>query len=258
MILTKNPLKSSIFIALIFSGGLAGALDAFECVRDLMPLTEPSGFQDRRQAVEKPFMIDAKYIVFPEVVNSTLTGFYLYSSGKGWYYDAIESKVGSHHRDAIRDLAKNGSHDFYELTAQPMGLETIALRYMPGFGVDDSPQKGRGPDMLGASVLPVIGAFVPNSKEQLHVVYRDPGEVSEGNLKTWIYEHSSRKPAMVSAIEIEHKMARLVTVQTKNNDELWRPLYAELKIRRQWVQSHNLDEQAFKQLSLILKSTCRE
>lgn len=224
MTLMKSRLKHSLFIFFTtctsFYGGLARALDTFVCVRDLLPVTEPADFQAHRRGLEKPFIINSKYMVFPEVTRTSVAGFYIYSEDKAWYYDAVESEDAN-----ARPLAefKDGDLTLYDLVAQPAGLETITLHYMPGFGV-----------------------------------YRNSADFEEHELKRWIFDHISPKPSSLKAIEVIHKMLRLTANKSKNAEALWRPLNDELKFRKSWVRNHNLDEQNFKQFSRLLDSSCRE
>ena len=258
MILKTNRLRLfAILLIPISYSGRVGALDTFACVRDLMPITEQAEFQSHRPGLERPFLPSPMYMVFPEVANATVTGFYIYApAGKAWYYDAVEAEESRSKRQLIADLKPEAPHFLLNLVAQPNGLETVSLLYLPGFGEMET--TGEGPVMLGSSVLPVIGAFVSRPNSQLRLVYHNPADVGENDLKKWIYARSSRKPAAVSEIEITRKMMHLTTQKAKSHDQLWLPIQNELKLRKLWVQGHNLDEEAFHRLSEIMQTTCRE
>ena len=194
-------------------------------------------------------------MVFPEVEGKTVTGFFVYREDKAWYFDALESKTPPVARQALRTF-KSGDHTLYEMIAQPTGLETITLLYMPGFGAEDTTKNG--PVALGASFLPVIGGMMSRTNQNLITIYHNPSEVHETDLQQWIYEHSSRKPASVKEIEVQCKMMQLITLQPKNSVLLWAPIKAEYKLRKLWVQTHNLDESSFRTLSRLMQTTCQE
>lgn len=256
MILKMNQLKRYCLILGFLCGGRAGALDAFECVRDLMPITEAAAFQSKRQSVERPFMASPQFMVFPEVGSVGLTGFYIYSQGKAWYYDSTRARRSRVPAQPITDIKVDAEHTLLELVAQPLGLESVILRYLPGFGVKETTRSG--PVMLGSSVLPVIGALVSRSDEQLRLIYNNPDEFSETELKQWIHSRSARRPANAKDIQIHRKMLQLSTLNSKTGEALWKPLKDELRLRKLWVQEHNLDEDSFKKLSLVLQSSCKE
>lgn len=256
MTLMKKALKNLVLTYIVGHGGLARALDVFDCVRDLIPVTEQAAFQGRRKSVEKPFMLNGKFMVFPEIAGPSVAGFYIYSAGgKGVYYDAIEQQEPKPELRSLVEIPPS-DHSMYELVAQPNGLETITIRYMPGYGYNDT--TGKGPMLLGATLLPVVGAFVSRSAESLHLVYHNPAGVDEADLKKWVYEHTSRRPANVNDIEIQHKILRLATKKPKTGAALTLPLQEEFKLRKTWVQNHNLDEASFKKLSRVMEGSCRE
>lgn len=255
MILKTNQLKKMALIVLLLQMGRASALDVFNCVRDLMPITEQAAFQVRRVDVEKPFMSSEKFMIFPEVKKGVVSGFFIYTPGKAWYYDRAQAKPTKSEGGPIVELVHTNESPVFTFIVQPSGLETVSIQYLPGYGSDGSTREG--PVMLGSSMFPVIGALVSRTNEQLHRVYRNPEEVEESDLKQWIYDHQSRKLATVSAVEIKRKMLYLATEQSKAKVDLWEPLNNELKVRKLWVQSHNLDEVAFRKLSYILESSCR-
>jgi hypothetical protein len=255
MILKTNPLKSLALALLVMGAGKAYALDVFECVRDLMPITEQSAFQSKRQGVEKPFMLTDKFMAFPEIKKSAVTGFYIYSRGHAWYYDSFEPKENPERKKPLADLNRVGHFSLYNLVAQPLGLETVMLQFMPGFGIDETTHGG--PVMLGSSVMPVIGALMSRTNEQLISIYNNPADSDEQDIKRWIADHSSRRPADVNSIEIDKQMVRLTTSQVKSKTELWAPLKNELVVRKKWVQDHNLAEEAFRRLARVMDTTCK-
>jgi len=76
----KNQLKSLVLAFITLNAGHAFALEAFECVRDLMPITEQAAFQSKRRQVEKPFMASEKFMAFPQVTKDAVTGFFVRSA----------------------------------------------------------------------------------------------------------------------------------------------------------------------------------
>ena len=253
----KNQLKSLVLAFITLNAGHAFALETFECVRDLIPITEQAAFQSKRKQVEKPFMASEKYMAFPQVIKDAVTGFFLYSSGHAWYYDSVESADPSviETPRSIADLKRTNQFTLFNLVVQPTGLETVTLQYMPGFGNNETTQGG--PVILGSSLMPVVGAFMSRTNEQLAVVFRNPREVDNDDLKRWVYEHLSRKPAAEGDITIEHQLLHLATRKELTKAELWRPMMDELKLRKVWVQNHNLDEDTFKKFSRIMETTCK-
>jgi hypothetical protein len=254
MILKTNRLKK--FLACLAFLGVAenaNALEAFECVRDLMPITSAASFQGRRKGVEKPFMLTPEFMAFPEVSNRTVTGFYVYSSGHAWYYDSIEDAEKA--TKSLAELRRTNEFSLFSLVAQPLGLETVTLSFMPGFGSREV--NGGGPVILGSSVLPVVGAMLSRPNEQLSAVYRNPAELGDKDLKRWVGEHSSRRPAMANAIELDHRLAHLTTRKAKAKTALWAPLLNEIDVRKIWIKNHNIDEQNFKILSRLMETVCK-
>jgi hypothetical protein len=255
MILKTNQLKPLALAFILMSAGRVRALDTFECVRDLMPVSEQSAFQSKRQGVEKPFMLTEKFMAFPEVRNGAVTGFYIYSHGHARYYDSFETKENTAKKKPLTELNRVGHFSLYSLIAQPLGLETVMLQFMPGFGPDESTHGG--PVMLGSSVMPVIGALMSRTNEQLISVYNNPADADEKDLKQWIADHSSRRPADVNSIEIDKQMVRLATRQKKSKSELWAPLNNELIVRKKWVREHNLAEDSFRRLARVMDTSCK-
>jgi hypothetical protein len=260
MMTSKMNRHNAILFALIllFLSNPARALDAFECVRDIMPISEQSGFQSPRKGVERPFMLSDNYMAYPEVNRGTVTGFYVYTSGKAWYYDAVEIKEQrANKRKMIAELKPGVDHYIYNLVAQPTGLETITVQYLPGFKGQET--TAEGPVILGSSVLPVMGALVSRDNESLHMVYRNPAEAGEVELKRWIIANSRRKPPATDMkdMPLSRKIWNLRSVNTKTPDELWAPLLNEVKLRKEWVQTHNLDLIAFKKMSILMEGSCK-
>jgi hypothetical protein len=217
-----------------------------------MPITDRASLQNKRQGVEEPFVVSDKFVVFPEISNGIVSGFYFYGPKGGAYYDAVDrsGKIVS-----LGDLTFNSKDGTYELVAQPGGLETVAVHYLPGFKTAATGKDG--PALLGASVLPVIGAFV--SRPDLDkVAYQNPKNVNDVVVRKWMEENwTGRKPAS-QELAVNTTILKLKTIQEKSADELWKPLKSELKLRKAWIQTHNLDEQAFKQLSLTMEGSCKE
>jgi hypothetical protein len=253
-ILTKSRLKTLVCTLLFSVGGRASALNTFECVRGLMPITEPASFS-KRVDVEKPFVAEGKYLVFPEVKGSQLAGFYIYLGNKAWHFDSIQPLGQTSAVTRKLEELPRFENQVYKMIAQTNGAETLTLEYMPGFLVEDPERKA--PVVLGASVLPVVGAFVSRPKARKEV-YNDPTAEGEDALKSWVYHRLERRPADASAVEVPRMMMRLKS-QTKSSAEaMWAPLRAELKIRKEWIQEHNLDEKSFRQLSALMAGACHE
>lgn len=254
----KSLHRLLLFILMFLTGGRASALDVFECVRDLMPISEQASFQAQRAGVEHPFMLDGRFMIFPEVKKGQITGFFVYtSSAQAFYYDAVRKTQLDQKpvTTAIRSLPKFENH-VYQMTAQPSGIETMTLLFMPGYLVEDT--TGHGPVVLGASVLPVVGAFISRKSDQLKTVYHNPADAHESDLQQWVYSRQARRPASVKEVEVPRVMVQLTNIEKKSLTELWAPLKAEFKVRKHWVQNHNLDENAFRQFNSVLRTTCRE
>lgn len=249
MTLTKSRHNLGRLLALLFYTGAAAASDPYSCVRDLMPITELAAHQVHRSGVEKPFTLLQKYIVFPEVTRGRLSGFFVYSDDKAWYYDSVEGG------QRLSDL-KESDLKMYDLVAQPNGLETLTISYLPGYRMGKSIRGG--PVVLGASVLPVFGAVISPSNRDLRMVYHNPSDSSEDELKEWFYSHASRKPASVKDVQVRRQLLHLATLAPKRGEKLWEPLRAELKVRKAWVKTHNVDEASFRKLARLMDTTCRE
>lgn len=254
-----NPHKI-LFLAVLSGLALeASALNTFECVRDLLPATDRASFNTKRVGVEEPFLVNDKFLVFPEVTNGTVSGFYFYGPKVAAYYDAVEIKGKKSSIRQIGDLVFRASEGVYDMVAQPSGLETVTVPFLPGY---QSGSSGRnGPVMLGSSVLPVIGAFV-SRPAMTKTYYHNPGAANESDIKRWVAarmpSEGGRKPAMNEEGTVNRTIVHLRTVQNKSEEDLWRPLKHEFKLRREWIKSHNLDEKSFKQLSLIMEGSCKE
>jgi hypothetical protein len=236
------------------SAGAEG-FNTFDCLRDMMPLTERGSFQRQRVNVERPFMAGEKYMVFPEVIARKVTGFYVYDGKAAYYYDTIEART-EHGLSAspIAALAERKDRPLYQMTAQPAGLETVTIYYMPGFNAGETNKNG--PVVLGTSVMPVIGAFV-SRPEQYDYAYESPKDVPENRLQDWLAKQKGgRAPA--SEQKVDRELVSLKSKHKKSEAELWAPLKAELSLRRKWVRDHNLDDRTFKELSRVMDGSCRE
>lgn len=260
MILKTNPLKKFLLISFLGLAHKASALNTFECLKDMMAVTDRASFLNKRNGLEEPFLVNNKFIVFPEVSNGTVSGFFFYGNNVAAYYDAVEIKGSSTETRQIGDLVFRQREGIFEMVAQPAGLETVTVPYLPGYQVNASGHGG--PVMLGSSVLPVIGAFVSRPAAS-KTAYHNPAEVNQSDLKRWVAAHGGpteggRRPAATEDVTINKTIAKLKTLHGKPQDELMKPLFNELHLRRQWVKTHNLDEKSFKQLSLIMEGSCKE
>lgn len=256
MILKTNQLKHYLLITgllVLTDPVLAGS--RFDCLRDLVPITDRASLGSQRKNVEAPFFINNNsHLVFPEVNKDLVTGFFLYGKKGAWYYDSIEESQGK--LTPIKVL-KPVDRAVYELVAQPDGLETVAILFLPGFR--GSKRNKDGPVVLGASVLPVVGALV-SRPEQSQNLYSDPAKASDDEISRWLRSHSySRSPAGLDGDgKPIRTLARLATANPKDQKSLWAPIENEFKLRRNWVKTHNLDEQSFRALSRAMDTTCRE
>lgn len=248
-----NRLRPIAVILFLLAPHTAGAFSSYECLRDLMPITDRATLQNKRQEVESPFLVSEKFIVFPEISNNTVSGFYFYGPKGAAYYDAVDRSGKIIH---LGDLIFKKDEGVYELVAQPGGIETVMVHYLPGFKA--APTGKDGPVVLGASVLPVIGAFV-SRPDLVRSTYLNPKSVNDIVLKKWMNERwEGRRPASVEDVPINSTILKLKTIHEKSAEDIWKPLKAELKLRKAWIQTHNLDEQAFKQLSLTMEGSCKE
>lgn len=252
-----NPLN--LLLAFIFIPQLAGAegFNTFACLRDLLPLTDRGTFQSQRTDVEKPFLRDDKYVIFPEVIKRKLSGFFVYDHAGAWYYDTVEVGLGTEKKTVpISELADRKKRSVFQMVAQPSGLETVTIYYMPDFDIAGS--NSEGPVVLGSSVLPVIGAFV-SRPEKYDYVYQNPNLSNDDQLKDWIFKNSSgRRPANAEAVQISRQIVKLKTASHKDEKRLWQPLQQELKLRKNWIKNHNLDEKTFRDLSRTMDGSCKE
>jgi hypothetical protein len=246
----KTSLLSSLILILIH-GAPAFAFNEFECLRDMLPVTAHGAFQSKRKGVEQPFMLDDRHMVFPEVRDRRVTGFFLYDSSGAWYFDAVQATESG--EEPISALNQKGKV-LYQMVAQPKGLETVTIFFMPGFDAKLTNQDG--PVMLGASVLPVVGAFV-SRPEKTDWVYQNPKQISEDELKNWVHRNmGGRKPASPEEIVLSKKIVKLRTKTEKAQDALYAPLKNELSLREKWVESRNLDDQTFRNFNRVLQTTC--
>jgi len=221
------------------------ASDSYRCLRDLMPFTTHGTLRVQRKGVEQPFLA-ANYIVFPEVANGVVTGFYVYGPNKAYFYDAVA--IGGA-RLPIKSLGPD--HGILDLTAQPNGLETVSIPFLPGFNPRESDKEGAS--VLGSTVLPVVGA-VFSRPARARAAYNSPVEARENELRTFISRHGERRmPA--SELSLERTIIKMIPGERAN---LSRPLEAELALRRRWVQNHNLDESTFRELTRAMQNSCRE
>jgi hypothetical protein len=140
------------------------------------------------------------------------------------------------------------------MVAQPKGLETVTIFFMPGFDAKLTNQDG--PVMLGASVLPVVGAFV-SRPEKTDWVYQNPKQIGEDELKNWVHRNmGGRKPASPEEVVLSKRIVKLRTKTEKAQDALYAPLKNELSLREKWVESRNLDDQTFRNFNRVLQTTC--
>jgi hypothetical protein len=256
MILTKSRHKFVLLTILIaLSGGRASALNRFECLRGLISVTEQASLQDKRKGVDKPFF-EGDYLVFPEVTRKRLAGFFVYKGTKAWHYNAVERLKNNNakHQFSINSAPFKDT-SLYQMVTQPDGFRTLTLLYLPGLLGEDSLVSA--PVALGSTVLPVIGAI--GAKNRLpKAVYNNLANSSEDEIKAWIYPKLRRKPANFRDVTVRRTMIRLASKGDTKGERLWEPLNAELGLRREWIQTHNLDTASFQKFSQLLEGPCRE
>lgn len=263
-ILTKSLHRLSrgsfcLFALIVCSRGRANALDQFECARGLISVTEQANLQDRRKGVEKPFF-EGDYLVFPEIRGRRLAGFYVYKGDKAWHYDAVENiKEKSNHNNATHLFsivsAPFKDTNIYQMVTQPDGFRTLTLLYLPGLLGEES--IANAPVALGSTVLPVIGAIAAKNRPQAKQIYTNPTYSSDEEIKAWIYPKLQRKPANIRDVSVGRTMVRLASRGQTDLERLWRPLRAEMNLRRNWIQTHNLDTPTFQRFSKLLEGPCR-
>jgi hypothetical protein len=223
------------------------------CLRDLIPITERGAFQRSRKSVERPFYVNDKYLVFPEVESGRLQGFFVYANDRAWYFDAI--KIGSK-TTKISDLTFKSEYGILELVAQPEGLETISIFYMPGYDPYESNSKNSV--VIGSAVLPVVGSLVM-PKPKVQTVYYNPKQAAKSDLQAWVAKHSGgRRPADVHSISVNQKLVKLVSTEKLGDHQLWAPLKQEFQLRKAWVKNNNLDEETFRRFGHVMETTCKQ
>lgn len=252
MTILKTSLHKSLLV-LALTSTPAFAFSTMNCLKDMIPLTDHGVFQRERKRVENPFFVNDKYLVFPEVEGGRLHGFYVYADDHAWYFDAVKDDAKTL---KISDLTFKPEEGILELVGQPEGLETISLSYVPGYNPYESDSKG--PVILGAAVLPVVGGLV-TPKQPVQTVYYDPKRATEDELKAWVAKHTSgRKPAKVNSTVVNEKIVKLVSIEKPSQEQLWAPLKQELKLRKAWVKNNNLDEETFRRFGHVMETTCKQ
>ncbi len=252
----KNRLKFALLLTLLVGWGRASALNVFECTRGLMRVTERALLQAERKGFEAPFFA-GEYLVFPEVNNGKLVGFFVYKDKRAWHYDSVERLAKTKVQPSIRLESAPLSRDrIYQLIAQPDGLRTMTLQYLPGIGATEASAKA--PVALGATVLPVVGAWIGRTRPVTRSVYYDPAKIPESKIRSWLYQHLDRKPSSPEEIEIKRPLIRLTSSSKLQNNALWQPLESELQLRKNWIRSNNLDADSFQLFSQLLQGPCRE
>jgi hypothetical protein len=142
------------------------------------------------------------------------------------------------------------------MITQPDGLRTLTLLYLPGLWRQES--TANAPVALGSTMFPVIGAIAAKTRPSPKAVYSNPSELSEEDLKASIYAHLEQKPANIQDVTVRRTMVRLTSQNLESAALLWMPLKQELRLQREWIQSHNLDLPTFQEFSHLLEGPCRE
>lgn len=252
-------------ITLLFGAGVhAEVVNRFDCLKSMIPLTRAGARESVRGGIEPPFMINDNYLAFAETKGGHVTGFYVYDREHAWYYDTVElpgrtappgTVARTVARTPLNELKPNRNLGIIELTAQPNGLETIAIAHVPGFDPLMAMAKAayHSTAILGASVLPVVGAFIPHPKTHT-LSYYDPTKVKERELVAW-FDAQERGAAAPSAIG--RTIVHLATDKHKEERDLWGPMDQELERRREWIQKNNIDLHTFRQINKVMQTTCR-
>lgn len=258
---TKLGKLPGLLLGLAVSASPARALDRVACLRDLLPATERGRGQIKRAGLGEPFLANTLDIVIPARQGRQVTGFYLYRGTRAWFYDhAVNARAV---RTRIRDLRFVASDGIYDLVAHPEGVETVSIPFLPEF--DPMEKEAAGPVMLGSSILPVIGAFVSRPDRE-DTAYINPRTLVPDDLQAWARRHGGgRSPAAAqstataaaSTEPLPTTILRLEATEMPTAD-LWRPLENELRARRAWVQTHNLDQQSFVVLTRAMAGACRD
>jgi hypothetical protein len=232
MMTLKTSLRSILisWLCLLCTSVMA---DDIACLRELLPVSDKVTIHGERKGWEKPFLVNDKFIVFPEVKEGKVTGFYVYGKKRGQYYDLVQSPSKKVlRRTGLTELALG---TIYDMVAQPEGLETVTIAFAPA--LKSIPSRTPSSAALGASMLPVVGAFVAlQEKQDSRPVYVWPDPLQSEN-----------KP---------RKLLQLASSSTKSAQELLEPVQNELEIRKKAIQKANLDDATFKDLSRILQHSC--
>jgi hypothetical protein len=229
-------LKTSLrkFLILIACCTCARArADDLACLRELLPITDKVSTHGDRKDWEKPFLVNDNFIVFPEVKDGKVSGFYVYGKKRGQYYDVAQSpskKILK--RTTLAELTQGA---IYDMVAQPEGLETVTIAFAPQ--LKNIPSRTPSSAALGASMLPVVGALMAlQEKPESRTVYTPPDpHQTEGKTR---------------------KLMQLGTATIKSQEEIFEPVKQELELRKKWLQKANLDDATFKDLNRILQHSC--
>jgi len=249
-----NPHKlfvkaSTTLLTLIFYIEGASALNAFQCLRDIMDVTSRSSLQMKRKQVEEPFVSNGKFLVFPFIEKGRVSGFYVYDSTSAYYYDLVDGAL-------LRDLKPSRQDGILEMVAQPNGIDTVTIWYLPEF--DPRETNRSGPVALGSSVLPVVGAFV-SRPSPIRISYFNPLTAEKKELRQWLNHRTQARDIAKAndAEELSRTIRKLGTSRKMDEKELWRPLLDEVRIRKEWIQSHNLDSESFRPVARAIAGPCR-
>lgn len=241
-----------------FAVAKAGKTPALSrCLIEIMPITDRMTLNTKRKGIEAPFVLNDRFVVFPAVKSQRVVGFYIYGENSASYYDAVEVQVGQTTvQRSLEHLKFSAERGIYDLITQPDGIETISIEYMPGF--DPQSTLTNGPVVLGASVLPVVGAFVSRPEYQ-KVIYHNPKRATDTEVKNWAYSQMAggRKPAAEAELPEVHKtVVKLLKSHSQKSEVTWAPLRQELRIRRAWIKENNLDTESYKILNRALAMGC--
>ena len=260
----RAPARSLLICLVTLSAGAGAEIaNRFECLKTLLPLTKDRADVIRPDGTEPPFMINENYLAFAAAEKGRVAGFYVYDHDQAWYYDTVERPGGAPGRTPLKALRADRDSGVIELTAQPNGLETIAISHLPGFGPNFLAVEATYANtaILGASVLPVVGAFIPHPKGR-DLAYHDPRRVKPRDLETWFTRQGLVATERTSTSDHEGSIARtilkLAVGTAKTPRELWAPLDREIERRRAWVKQNNIDLVTFGGLNKAMQNGCRQ
>lgn len=200
-----------------------------ECLRRLLPITALSRLQSKRAGIDPPLALGSGHVAFPQTSGRHVTGFFIYGPGAARHYDKVAWSDSELER--VADLLPTPDRGVLDLVAQPDGMETVVIPFLPGLSFSD----GRS-----------FGA-----------VYRSPQDAKDSEIARVISGtgRGERSPASGGGNAVRRTVVRLVESDLKG-EQVWAPIERELKLRYDWIRNHNIDESTFKDLASVM-TKCR-